>query len=161
MERINCRTSMTQIGRGALPRGGRWCSWVMRWKTCRPLRRRAWLASISVSGKGRPRGRPNVSRDRASDWGAHCRFDPGSARQLAMLLRAGRAAVRAVADEASQDVLARSIRRPRRPSPFGNPRVCAFVVQVFHIARLASLKCDFVHAKRHCLDLLHIWRKSP
>ena len=77
------------------------------------------------------------------------------------LLRAGRAAVRAVADEASQDVLARSIRRPRRPSPFGNPRVCAFVVQVFHIARLASLKCDFVHAKRHCLDLLHIWRKSP
>jgi hypothetical protein len=61
-----------------------------------------------------------------------------------------------VADEASQDVLARSIRRPRRPSPFGNPRVCAFVVQVFHIARLASLKCDFVHAKRHCLDLLHI-----
>jgi hypothetical protein len=62
---------------------------------------------------------------------------------------------------ASQDVLARSIRRPRRPSPFGNPRVCAFVVQVFHIARLASLKCDFVHAKRHCLDLLHIWRKSP
>jgi hypothetical protein len=38
------------------------------------------------------------------------------------------AAVRAVADEASQDVLARSIRRPRRSSPFGNPRVCAFVV---------------------------------
>ena len=52
-----------------------------------------------------------------------------------------------MADEASQDVLARSIRRPRRPSPFGNPRVCAFVVQVFHVARLASLKCDFVHAK--------------
>ena len=30
-----------------------------------------------------PEATPNVSRDRASDWGAHCRFDPGSARQLA------------------------------------------------------------------------------
>ena len=25
-----------------------------------------------------------------------------------------------------------------------------------HVARLASLKCDLVHAKRHCLDLLQI-----
>ena len=77
---------MTQIGR-VLSHAGedcrRWCSWAMRWKTCRPLRRRAWLAGISVSGRGRPRGDPNVSRDRVADWGAHCRFDPGSARQLA------------------------------------------------------------------------------
>jgi hypothetical protein len=41
----------------------------------------------SVSGRGRPTGDPNVSRDRAADWGAHCQFDPGSARQLGELLR--------------------------------------------------------------------------
>ena len=69
MERINCRTGMTQIG-GVLSHAG------MRWKTCRPLRRRPWLPGISVSGRG---------QDRASDWGAHCRFDPGSARQLGEL----------------------------------------------------------------------------
>jgi hypothetical protein len=30
---------------------------------------------------------------------------------------------------------------------------CLGIAHALDVARLASLKCDFVHAKRHCLDL--------